>query len=70
MKKSECAVIMAYTWTCMLQGEDFCIFHEYIEKLMGRPVMTHELASKCIENRIKELAKDDFIRLCEGATDD
>lgn len=52
MKKSECAVIMAYTGTCMLQGEDFCIFHEYIE------------------NRIKELAKDDFIRLCERATDD
>ena len=65
MTDREKAIVMAYTGACMLTGDKFQIFHKYIEDLMGRPVYTHELAFKAIENEIKEKAKADFIKLCE-----
>lgn len=70
MTKHELAVIMAYTGLVTLTGEDFGIFHKYVEDLMGRPVYTHEFASRIIENEIKERSKPDFIRMCQTATDD
>lgn len=48
----------------------FPIFHEYIEKLMGRPVWTHELADKNIVDQIKEKSKADFIELCRIAAEE
>lgn len=70
MTKHECAIVMAYTGACMLQGEDFGIFHKYIEKLLGGPVYTHELADIEVVEEIKEAAKPDFLRLCREAKDD
>lgn len=70
MTKHECAIVMAYTGACMLSGEDFNIFHEYIEKLMGRPVWTHELADKNIVDQIKEKSKADFLELCRIAAEE
>ena len=63
MTDKEKAIVMAYTGTCMLTGYKFNIFHEYVEKLMGRPVYTHELGF--LADEIKEKAKDDFIELCK-----
>lgn len=68
MTDQEKAIVMAYTGFAMLTGEKFCIFHEYIEKLMGRPVYTHEMAIKAIDDEIKERAKEDFVRLCRQGT--
>lgn len=56
---------MAYTGTCMLTGDKFQIFHKYVEDLMGRPVLTHELANKKVQDEIKEKSKADFIKLCD-----
>jgi hypothetical protein len=70
MTKHELAIIMAYTGISTLTGEDFNIFHKYVEDLMGRPVYTHEFASRFIENELKERSKPDFIRLCQTATED
>lgn len=67
MTKQECAIIMAYTGVCMLNGEDFEIFNKYIEKIMGRPVYTHELANPRIEDEIKEKSTEDFLILCRNA---
>ena len=64
MTKYEAAVIMAYTGVCMLTGEDFNIFHAYIEKLMGRPVQTFELAFDDIFKELEQRSKDDFIKIC------
>lgn len=69
MTKHECAIIMAHTGICMLQGEDFQIFHEYIEKIMERPIWTHELGNSEIAEQIKEKSLKDFLDLCEKATD-
>lgn len=70
MTKHECAIVMAYTGVCMLSGEDFNIFYEYIEKLMGRPVRTYELVNKDIVDQIKKKSKADFIELCRIAAEE
>jgi hypothetical protein len=66
MTKKECAIIMAYTGIVMLSGEDFSIYHRYIEDIMGRPVWTHELASESVAKEIKEKSRYDFLKLCES----
>lgn len=65
MTKRECAIVMAYTGVCMCSGDDFNIFHKYVEEKLGRPIFTHEFAA--LADEIKERAKDDFIRLCRTA---
>lgn len=62
MTDYEKAVVMAYTGVCMLNGDKFNIFLEYVDKIMGRQVYTHELAFNADE--IKEKAKNDFIEIC------
>ena len=65
MTDREKAIVMAYTGVTMLSGEKFQIFHEYIEKILGRPVWTHELGNELVWNEIKEKSKDDFIEICK-----
>lgn len=67
MTKEECAIIMAYTGICMLTGEDFSIFHKYVENIMGRPIWTHEMGIGSIADEIKEKSKNDFLKLCANA---
>jgi len=64
MTDREKAIVMAYTGVCMLSGDKFSIFHEYVESIMGRHVYTHEMAIKAVDDEIKEKAKADFIALC------
>lgn len=64
MTDKEKAIVMAYTGVCMLSGDKFKIFHEYVENIMGRPVYTHEMAITAVVDEIKEKAKADFIMLC------
>lgn len=68
MTDRERAIVMAYTGYTMLTGTKYKIFHEYIEEIMGRPVYTHEMAYKNVSDEIREKAKSDFIKLCEGET--
>ena len=67
MTKRECAIVMAYTGVCMLTGEDFSIYHKYVEDIMERPVLTHELGIWNIANEIKERSRNDFYELCRSA---
>lgn len=62
MTNREKAIIMAHTGICTLTGDKFQIFHKYVEDIMGRPVMTHELLF--LGDEIKEKSKADFIALC------
>jgi hypothetical protein len=68
MTKHEAAVFTAFTGVMFLSGEDFGIFHEYVEKLMGRSIYTHELMT--LSDEIREKARPDFMRICKDATDD
>jgi len=67
MTDREKAIVMAYTEICMLTGDKFQIFHKYIEDILGRPVMTHELAF--LADVIKKRSKADFIELCKDGSD-
>lgn len=62
MTDREKAIVMAYSGICMLAGDKFQIFHRYVEELMGRPLMSHEIY--IYADMIKEKAKADFIALC------
>lgn len=69
MTKNEAAVIMAYTGQVMLTGDDFDIFHRYIEKILNRSVFTHELGNESVWDEIKEKSKADFLDICKNAVD-
>jgi hypothetical protein len=56
------AIVSAYTGR--LLGE-FSGMHEYVEKLMGGPVWTHEMGDPAMADRIRDLAKPDFLALHE-----
>lgn len=60
MTKEEAAIVSAYTG--ILIGE-FSDLHEYIEKILCRPVFTHELANKVVVAEIKEKSRNDFINI-------
>ena len=60
MTKREAAIVTAYTK--ILIG-DFHTAHQYIEEIMERPVMTHELADTATWEDIQALAKPDFISI-------
>ena len=62
MTDKEKAIVMAHTGICMLTGDKFQIFHKYVEDIMGRPIMTHEIGR--FADAIKEKSKADFIALC------
>lgn len=69
MTGREKAIVMAYTGITMLTGDKFQIFHGYIEDIMGRPIMTHEIG--LLANEIKKKSKADFMALCadEGSSE-
>lgn len=69
MTKRECAIVMVYTGVCTLQGNDLKIFHKYCEELIGYPLQTIEYSDPIIEAKLKNLAKNDFVKLCSEATD-
>ena len=61
MTQRERIIVSAYTGFCMC---DFGLIHEYIEKKLGRPVWTHELARREVWEEIHQATKDDFLTLC------
>ena len=65
MTDRERAIVEAYTGFVMLTGDKIGIFYKYVEEKLGRPIMTHELALKEVQEAIKNAAKDDFIELCK-----
>ena len=62
MTDREKAIVMAHTGICMLTGDKFQIFHKYVENIMGRPILTHEIG--WLADAIKEKSKADFMALC------
>lgn len=65
MSPEESAIVGAYTG--FLCGP-FDVMHEYIEKIMGRPVFTHEMGSKEFMEKVSEAAKTDFVTMAESVS--
>ncbi len=62
MTDREKAIVMAHTGICTMTGDGFQIFHKYVEDIMGRPIMTHEMG--LLADEIMEKSTADFIALC------
>lgn len=54
MTKEELVLISAYTGFMLLPPGKFGLIHEAIEKAMGRPVWTHELASPLLFEELRK----------------
>lgn len=63
MTIDEKIVVSAYTGYLMC---DFDLMHRYIEKIMGRPVWTHELGMDIFNKELREKVKPDFLKICNG----
>lgn len=61
LTKHQAAVIGAYTG--ILCGP-FRDLHEYAEKLLERPVWTHEFADRALADELKQRAQQDFFDIC------
>lgn len=66
MTKHEAAVVSAYTG--FLIGE-FHDMHCYVEKLLGRPVWTHQFADPDFIEEVRVAAKPDWIEIHEYIDD-
>jgi hypothetical protein len=58
--KEQAAILSAHTG--ILCGS-FSDFHEYVERILGRPVFTHEMGSPEFFKKLKEKSRDDFLLL-------
>lgn len=61
MTYHEKIIVSAYTGYLMC---DYADMHEYIEKKLGRPVWTHEMADRDVREAIRNAVYPDFIVLC------
>ena len=62
MTKEERLIVTAYTGVMMVEEDEF---YDYLEQLMGRPILAKELSSEDFANSVIDAVKDDFMKLCE-----
>lgn len=67
LTREQAAVLGAFTGILMGPFQDL---HEYAERIMGRPIMTHEFGSREVAAQLREAARDDLERLVAGVTDE
>ena len=66
LTSEQAAIVGAFTgYLC----GPFSDMHAYIERIMERPVWTHEMADKAVMEKIREAAKPDFLALCATPSD-
>lgn len=68
MTKKEAAIIEVYTGVVMLIGDDRKYVAQYIKKILGKPIYTHEYPF--YQETLKELSKSDFIDICKNLDDE
>jgi hypothetical protein len=61
MTKQEKLIMTAYTGILMI---DFDEFHKFVQEKLNRPVWTHEFASDEFMTNLKEIVKEDFLKIC------
>lgn len=63
LTKKQAAIIGLYAGvTC----GPFADIHEYAEKLLGRPIFTHEFANSKFVEDLKQKSKADFLAICHN----
>lgn len=66
MTRHEAVVLSAFTGILMCDFQDM---HEYIEKVMGYPVLTHEMGNREFMDEVKEATRSDFMEIVQNLTD-
>lgn len=61
LDKEQAAIVGAFTGFLASPLDEL---HEYVQRIMGRPVSTQELGLPAIAKEIKEAARTDFIKIC------
>lgn len=61
LTREQAAIVGAYTG--VLCGP-FGDVHGYVERVLGRPVWTHEMASEEVMTAVRDAAKADFLAIC------
>lgn len=64
MTHDEAVLVSAYTG--YLLTKDFSDVHEFCEKILGRPIFTHEFGIEETQKEIQEKCKPMIIRMIEG----
>lgn len=64
MTLRERVIVEVYTGYCMTSANEKDDVYKYMNKIMNRPVYTHELADKKIQEELRKRSKEDFIDLC------
>lgn len=62
MTKEERLIVTAYTGVFMVEDDEF---YDYLETLLGRPILAKEIKTEEFAEEIIEAVKDDFMKLCE-----
>lgn len=60
LTEEQCVVLTAFTGVMMVEWPAFQV---YAEKILGRPIFTHEFGSYEVLAQIREAARDDFMAL-------
>jgi len=60
LTKEQAIILTGFTGIMML---NFGEFHEAVEKRLGHPVFTHQFGSQDFMDMLKELYREDFIKL-------
>lgn len=47
MTYRECAIVMAYTGTCMLSGDRLQHYYSYVSEILGEPVKKNPNQTSC-----------------------
>ena len=61
LTKEQAAIIGAFTGVAVGSFGDI---QEYAERLLGRPLWTHEFASKELAAELREAARPDLLAIC------
>ena len=61
LTKDQAAIIGAFTG---IACGPFSDIHGYAEKVLGRPVWTHQFASEALSEELREASRADFIAIC------
>lgn len=64
MTLKERVIVEVYTGYCMTSADERDEVYKYMSELLGRPVYTHELASKEVQEQLRDRVLIDFVALC------
>ncbi len=64
LTKEQAAIIGAYTG---FAAGSFGDVQEYAEKVLGRPIFTHEFADKALVEKLRDASRPDFLAICHEA---